>query len=546
VGACAVLCAAATGVSAYRYTQDLISDRTWVGASDSLLSSLQIGTQRLDRVEFYTRLYLATHDRSYTPNTSTAVVNFQSTAEHLGKMVEGSAEEQREAQRLSACGEALGAAVDQVAVETAPAFPESELMDCRRAVADFTDSERTRVAEHTKAVADSESHSILMNMLFLLVSIGMVISLFVSVMREAHRRGEMERKAQALSREMAAAVAGYERRVAESTVLATAHDELQLCATLEDAYAAAARFIGQAFAGTRGSIAIINNSRQMIEAVSSWNTAGFESAAMLEVFAPDACCGLRAGHMRWRKPGVSEVQCTHFGSTPSETYLCKPLAAQGETLGVMCMECMTAEGVAHAEANIPLLRSILELASMSIASLQLRSKLQNQSIRDSLTSLFNRHFMEVALDREIHRAKRQHSQLAVLMLDIDHFKQFNDTFGHTAGDAVLREVAETFRKAARAEDIICRYGGEEFVMILPEIGTKAAYERAELVRELVTQIRLRHIDETLREITISIGIAMYPEDGETIDQLIRTADQRLYAAKRQGRNRVIYLEQVAV
>jgi len=188
----------------------------------------------------------------------------------------------------------------------------------------------------------------------------------------------------------------------------------------------------------------------------------------------------------------------------------------------------------------------VELAAVSIAGLNLRSKLESQSIRDSLTSLFNRHFMEVALDRELKRAERHGTNLAVFMLDVDHFKQFNDVYGHEAGDTVLREVADVFRRCVRSEDIVCRYGGEKFVIILPEITPEMAFERAEKIRVEVGAVRVRLRGEVLREVTISIGIAMYPQSGDFLDQILRVADRSLYEAKHRGRNQTVFAEPLGI
>jgi diguanylate cyclase (GGDEF)-like protein len=181
---------------------------------------------------------------------------------------------------------------------------------------------------------------------------------------------------------------------------------------------------------------------------------------------------------------------------------------------------------------------MVELAAMTIAGLNLRAKLENQSIRDGLTRLFNRHFMAIALEREVHRALRSTTPLAVLMIDVDHFKAFNDTFGHEAGDTVLREVAECFRQSVRSEDVVCRYGGEEFIIILPETNEETAIERAELIRQAISKLRVRSKGETLRQISVSIGIAMYPAPARDATDLVRLADRALYDAKHAGRDRV--------
>jgi len=224
---------------------------------------------------------------------------------------------------------------------------------------------------------------------------------------------------------------------------------------------------------------------------------------------------------------------------PPENYLCIPLAAHGDTLGILYIECPTAEADAIVANKLGSLEELAEMASMSIAGLNLRSRLEHQSIRDGLTNLFNRHFMEISLDREIRRAARNKAEFSVLMLDVDHFKLFNDTYGHEAGDNILREVAEIFRQSVRAEDIICRYGGEEFVIILPETAPDAALERSETIRQRVKEMRMRFRGEALRELTISIGVAVYPHSGDTLEEMLRASDRALYIAKQRGRNQVV-------
>jgi len=158
---------------------------------------------------------------------------------------------------------------------------------------------------------------------------------------------------------------------------------------------------------------------------------------------------------------------------------------------------------------------------------------------DPLTGLSNRRVLDRRLDEEWLRARRHGSPMSVLFVDIDHFKQFNDTFGHEAGDAILREVAEIFMQTVRAEDIACRYGGEEFVIILPETPLDVALERAEFIRGRVREMRIRSHETTLREVTVSIGVAMYPESGGTLEELLRASDRALYAAKHRGRNQLV-------
>ena len=207
---------------------------------------------------------------------------------------------------------------------------------------------------------------------------------------------------------------------------------------------------------------------------------------------------------------------------------------------------LSEDAVAMVNLHVDGLRQLVQLTGMAIATLNLRSKLENQSIRDSLTGLFNRHFMQISLERELARAARRKQILAVFMLDLDHFKRFNDTFGHLAGDTVLKAVAEVFRNSVRAEDIACRYGGEEFTIMLPDVTPAVASDRAESIRRAIQNLRVPLEKEIYAEFTISIGIALYPNDGETAEMLLRRADAALYRAKHSGRNQIAHHETEAM
>lgn len=166
-------------------------------------------------------------------------------------------------------------------------------------------------------------------------------------------------------------------------------------------------------------------------------------------------------------------------------------------------------------------------------------KLISQAIRDPLTGLFNRRYLEESLDRELSKAKRHQTSLAIIMLDADHFKMFNDTYGHLAGDVILRNMGSHLVKYSRKEDIACRYGGEEFVLVLPETSTDVAIQRAEDLRKIIeTGKTMKYRQQSLPTVTISLGVAVFPEHGSTVDELISSADKALYRAKEQGRNQV--------
>jgi len=173
----------------------------------------------------------------------------------------------------------------------------------------------------------------------------------------------------------------------------------------------------------------------------------------------------------------------------------------------------------------------------------LQSRLREQAIRDALTNLFNRRYLEETLDRELSRAGRENYPVCIIMIDIDHFKKVNDTYGHEAGDQVLKAIATILAEQSRRGDFACRYGGEEFVITLPNISLEIAYERAEHLRQSLTLLRVPHEVDSL-SVTISIGISCYPENGLTREAILRAADQAMYAAKDAGRDHILSYNQL--
>jgi diguanylate cyclase (GGDEF)-like protein len=313
-------------------------------------------------------------------------------------------------------------------------------------------------------------------------------------------------------------------------------DMMQACQTSEEAYGAVGHFMPKFFPEDTGALYMLNNSRNLFEVVSSWG----ESPPAILVFAPDDCWSVRRGRLhKVDNPGKA-LLCRHVSAAGFGAYLCVPLIAQGETLGVLHVEGRSESERLEAGVAVPKEQVALAVAedlALALANLRLRETLRSQAIRDPLTGLFNRRYMEETLDREINRAKRTRSPIAVIMMDLDHFKTYNDTFGHNVGDEILSALGNLVRSQVRGEDIACRYGGEEFLLIIPGTSMEVALERAELMRLAVKEIHLHHAG--LKPITLSLGVAVYPGHGETGFGLIRAADAALYRAKRAGRDRVI-------
>ncbi|WP_158750170.1 GGDEF domain-containing protein [Acidobacterium sp. S8] len=531
IGTIFFICASALFV--YDTTEHLVASRDWRDHSQEVLTVLQTASQRLDRIDLYERLYLLGKDQDDQRDAQTSTISLDGDLIHVDDLVKDNPDQTSRAQTLHSCILDLKQRVNNSL--TPDASLHQKILDCRDAVSKMQGSERTLLTQRTTESQKSIYRSLLAGIGFLVASLAVVIVLFGFLIRDAKQRRQMERRVFSTNAQLEVTVLTLKKRAAEAALLISAREELQLCTNAAQAHAAVVRYCSQLLPSTNVSLLLVNNSRNIVEIASS--SPG--ETRLMDVFSLDACCGLRSGRLRWRKPGESEVNCGHFRGTPPDNYLCIPLSAQGDTLGILYIECPTSLIGIDVERNKESLEELAEMAAMSIAGLNLRERLEHQSIRDGLTDLFNRHFMEISLDREVRRAARNHAELSVLMLDVDHFKLFNDSFGHEAGDSALRGVADIFRQSVRAEDIICRYGGEEFVIILPETDQHAALERAEAIREQVSRMSIRFRGEALGQFTISIGLATYPKSGETLEELLRAADRALYAAKHGGRNQVV-------
>ena len=533
MGAILFICASAALV--YNNTQHLVASRDWRDHSQDVLNTLQLTSQRLDRIDLTSRLYLMGKDRNDLATVQSNVIMLDAGLTHLAELVKDNEMQGVRAREMEGYVSDLRQQINDNNALPQAFDPRQEILKFRENIMKMQETERTLLSKRTDESRQSTYRSLLAGAVFLIISLAVVMILFAFLLRDVRRRQKTERQISLTNAQLESTVAVMKQRAGESTLLMSAREEMQLCTSAEQAHEATVRYCQQLVPSVRTALLMINNSRQMVEIT----TTSENDLKILDGFPLDACCGLRSGRLRWRKSGHSEVHCGHFLGVPPENYLCIPLAAHGDTIGVLYIECPSLLATAEVKSHLESLEELVEMASMSIASLNLRSRLEHQSIRDGLTNLFNRHFMEISLDREVRRAARNQAELAILMLDVDHFKKFNDSYGHEAGDCILRDVAEIFRQEVRAEDIICRYGGEEFVIILPETSDAEAVERAESIRQCVSQMRVRFRGEALREVTLSIGVAIYPQSGATLEEMLRAADRALYTAKHEGRNRVI-------
>jgi diguanylate cyclase (GGDEF)-like protein len=326
------------------------------------------------------------------------------------------------------------------------------------------------------------------------------------------------------------------KRNQEITLFSKMNDFLQTSTTEAEAYSIISDVVTQLFPDDSGAVFVLSASRNMLEAATVWGPLPPANV----IFPPNECWAHRRG--QGHLVVSNERRCAHV-SEDGHMYLCLPLLAQGETLGILHILDGPVKNDPTDEARMTekcrLAKILADNIGLGIANLKLRESMRNLSIRDPLTELFNRRYMEEALAQELHRTKRNEAQLAVIMIDIDHFKQFNDNFGHDGGDAVLRSLGEFLKKHVRGSDIACRYGGEEFILILSPSTAEGARQRAEKIREGASLIKVTHANQDLGAITLSLGVAMFPDHASDMAALIKAADVALYHAKRDGRNRVV-------
>ena len=308
------------------------------------------------------------------------------------------------------------------------------------------------------------------------------------------------------------------KRSREIELLNQLNDNLQVCKNIEETKPILKRYGRQIFPTLSISLCLFNESRNLVEPFVSLGTA----AAIEHPFVPDDCWALRKSKAHIELNEGDEVICPNFAACKGEQYLCVPMMGYGEVIGNLHLGFsgdMNSDATGDMQDETGELLQLASMASdqiaLALANLKLRSTLHYQSTRDPLTQLYNRRFLLETLEREIARTTRADKALSVVVIDIDHFKIYNDTYGHAAGDQVLREFGALLRQTIRDSDTACRYGGEEFVLVLPECSSGDAYKRADSLRKQASGLNVDHLGKPLGQITISIGISCFPQQGRS-------------------------------
>jgi diguanylate cyclase (GGDEF)-like protein/PAS domain S-box-containing protein len=361
------------------------------------------------------------------------------------------------------------------------------------------------------------------------------IGKYLCVTQDISGRMMAEQTLQATNEQLQKTIVELENRNREAVLLNEMGDMLQSCMNVDEVYSVTAKFSKQFFLDYSGVLYIYDKNNQKYQQVSAWGKDTIEETSLLA----EDCWGLRRGKTHIVQHSDTGLLCRHVTPYPAKSYTCCPLISQGEELGLLHIQGSSGK----MPPRISQLAIIIaERTALALANLFLRETLQSQAIHDSLTGLFNRRYMDEMLLLEMRRATRRKQPIGLIMMDIDEFKTFNDQYGHDAGDALLQALGDYIQMHIRSGDVACRYGGDEFVIILSDAPIDDCCKRAKELKAGLNQLVITHQGLTLGSIKTSIGIACFPAHGKTPPDLLRSADMALYRAKHAGKNCVVVFE----
>lgn len=338
----------------------------------------------------------------------------------------------------------------------------------------------------------------------------------------------------ASNKQLIASIDELKQRNYEQELLNRLSYVLQQARTAEEAYKVGVPLLRDLFAGRSGALYVLDQGSGSLTCVSTWGDAPIEGS----IVQAGLCRALLAGHAGVFDPTMSAQQCVCQHTAGSKPFFCVQMRNRDEMIGVLYLHHERSDSQPYHGRLVRQATMVADLFALSLSNIYLRERLLDQAIHDPLTRLYNRRFLEETLEHHVVHAARHQRSIGIIMLDIDYFKRFNDTYGHDGGDAVLVALAEYLRGNTRGSDITCRFGGEEFIIIMPETVLDAARRRAEQLAHGIRSLRVTLQGYDLAPVTVSMGVACFPEHGTTPAELITAADSALYRAKAGGRDRV--------
>jgi diguanylate cyclase (GGDEF)-like protein len=539
---------AAGGYMAYHYVNAFIRGGERGEQTHQVLSVLNETLTSLINVESGGRGFMITGNNEHLEPTYAARQQVYSNLKTLRQLMDDNPDQQR---RLTALEKAINERLELINAAVtirqqegfeamlkfgSPGKGKPKMDEIRALVGEMEIIERQLLQERNRTTHSSARAVVALVLVGIGLSFSILLIVYFMIRRESMQRVLVEEGLEKTNAQLQDGLDGMEQLTREMNLAATMGELLQSCLTFEEAGKVINKAVPRLLPGTSGALCIINPSKNFVETVMAWG----EDEPSAVAFAPHECWALRRGRMHYVRNEMNDMTCEHAIGQVSHGCLCVPLVAHGETLGVFYLCAKRPDALNDKMQRI--IRTLTEQFSLTLANLRLQQTLRTQSIRDPLTGLFNRRYMEASLEREMIRAKRHETPLSVIMLDVDHFKRFNDTFGHGAGDVVIQELGKVLKSCARGEDIVCRYGGEEFIIILPGASLEIARQRAERINEAVRRLQIEYHGQALACISVSLGVAAYPQHSDSHDELVRTADAALYRAKQTGRDRVVVAE----
>jgi diguanylate cyclase (GGDEF)-like protein/PAS domain S-box-containing protein len=356
---------------------------------------------------------------------------------------------------------------------------------------------------------------------------------FEAVARNITARKQSELALHEANEKLEAWVNELEHRAREMSLLSELADMLRACHTTEEAYSVIVRIAQQIFPSQSGALYVITSSRNLVQTAALWGKA----PGSARTFVPDECWALRRGRIHWVEDIRSGLLCKHLQVPPPSAYLCVPMMAQSEALGFLYLAQDGGGRIVDAQQRLAV--AMAEHIAMALSNLRLHETLRSQSIRDPMTGLFNRRFMEESLELELRRSARGQLTLGVIMADLDQFRDFNQAYGHEAGDSALREIATLLQANVRKEDIACRFSGQRFTVILPQGSLEVTAQRAAMLLELGRKLEVKLRSQVIGKLQISLGVSVFPQHGRTVDSILRAAEAALQRAKEAGGDQVV-------
>jgi diguanylate cyclase (GGDEF)-like protein/PAS domain S-box-containing protein len=324
-----------------------------------------------------------------------------------------------------------------------------------------------------------------------------------------------------------------EKRSLEINLLTTMTNNLQLCHSTDEANQIAVETAAQLFPNFSGTLFLISAKNQIFQLKASW---GHPPTAL--TIQQEDCWALRRAAPFFVHAEPRTLVCSHSRPiTEFTSSICMPIIQQGDVIGLFYLESSQSQTDID-QTSVRILSAMSEQFGLALTNIHLRESLSEQALHDPLTNLYNRYYMEEFLEKELHRARRSNKTVSVIMIDMDHFRDLNSLFGHPNVDIALAEVGDLLVHSIRAGDIACRYGGDEFLLILPEATIEVARERAEQMCISVHSLSVQSEARPPQPISFSVGIASFPLHGQTVTELLRAADAAVFLAKDRGRDRV--------